>query len=369
MNIFIHGQGLFWKTTINTPGIQIERGRIQVQVNYKDVRRLQANKRNDCSIRTQDDCIESFIFNRLKKTYGCRPHWIDMESLPFCSTLKRFNAASKFILESFDKIDIICQKSCDFLDVITGARNYESRKNSYYFFYFNYKVPLWQENYVINGLSFVADVGGYASFLLGVSFYSLTKVAEWLIDLKFRQSKGKMMRNQTIKKADNRDIKSRTSIRSSKTVLVKVQEDEIANKSKASINNPEEPRILKRRMQEYPMIIKEFPTPKRTKKLKTTIKHGVHGSAKLDQVVQHDIAMVTHVSSPKGTEGSLELKSDFIKDEVQDAVQVQEEGQNDVQLTGSAGEAPKSYESIESVPIDEITDKDALGTIQEYHHI
>lgn len=170
------------------PGISVHYSITQVQIHYEDVRRLPTEE-NDCSIMSQDECLEKYISDHLNKTTLCRPYWIDL-SLPVCKNLRNFNIASKFIMDTLRQMDSICKVSCDFLSIRTGARNFEKHdKDNRIFFYFPYKVPIEQENYLINGLTLVAEIGGSAGLLLGICFYDFTEILLLALKLKKKSTK------------------------------------------------------------------------------------------------------------------------------------------------------------------------------------
>ncbi len=86
------------------------------------------------------------------------------------------------------QVDRICKNPCHFLNLRTGARNWAPYPNNYIFVYFPYKVQITKESYLATGLSIIADIGGTASLLLGVSFFHIAKLAVTLFDLKIKES-------------------------------------------------------------------------------------------------------------------------------------------------------------------------------------
>ena len=46
------------------------------------------------------------------------------------------------------------------------------------------------ETYLVTGLSMIAEVGGMAGLLLGVSFFHITKLIEFFINMKIEKLQG-----------------------------------------------------------------------------------------------------------------------------------------------------------------------------------
>lgn len=186
--IFVHEQGNFWKATMKYPGIIVDYSTTQIQIHYEDVRRLPTEE-NNCSTRDQDECLNDYMTNALKPITNCKPHWMDLP-LPICKDMTTLNASHQLVIESLHKMDSICKSSCDFLNIRTGARNFiKEKKYSKLYLYFPYKVPIEEENYLMNGLTLIAEIGGSAEIFLGICFYDLTQLLLWALKKKLFKSK------------------------------------------------------------------------------------------------------------------------------------------------------------------------------------
>ena len=53
------------------------------------------------------------------------------------------------------------------------------------------------ETYLVTGLSMIAEVGGMAGLLLGVSFFHITKLIAFFIDMKIEKLQGRRSGSQT----------------------------------------------------------------------------------------------------------------------------------------------------------------------------
>lgn len=185
--VFVHEQGSFWTATFTDPGISINYTTAQVQIHYEDVLRLPTEE-NQCSETSQDECLESYITNALKTTTNCRPHWIDL-ALPFCKTMQTFNISHELVMSNFKKMNTICKKSCNFLNIRTGGRNSKKEKKySKLYLYFPYKVPVEQENYLFTGLTLIAEIGGSGGLFLGICFYDFYELI--MLALKWKLVRG-----------------------------------------------------------------------------------------------------------------------------------------------------------------------------------
>ena len=82
----------------------------------------------------------------------------------------------------------ICQHPCHFLQIRSGSRNFEKREDDQtrIFIYFTYKVPILVEKHLMSPLKLIAEIGGYAGLLLGVSFYHFIKMLEYFVDWKLK---------------------------------------------------------------------------------------------------------------------------------------------------------------------------------------
>ena len=76
----------------------------------------------------------------------------------------------------------ICQHPCHFLQIRSGSRNFENREDDQtrIFIYFTYKVPILVEKHLMSPLKLIAEIGGYAGLLLGVSVVNLTSLIDRL---------------------------------------------------------------------------------------------------------------------------------------------------------------------------------------------
>ena len=128
------------------------------------------------------------VLSRFNDSLGCRPAWFDLKELKVCQDEGKLWKARMIFDEVAHQVDRICKNPCHFLNLRTGARNWAPYPNNYIFVYFPYKVQITKESYLATGLSIIADIGGTASLLLGVSFFHIAKLAVTLFDLKIKES-------------------------------------------------------------------------------------------------------------------------------------------------------------------------------------
>ena len=183
---FIHAKNEFWFSTIQTSGIKVEvRTEVQCQVNFEDVKTLDedSNTKRNCSRQSRDDCFYQYVLQRIT----CRPPWIDLP-MDLCAEPKEAKKADDIIDFALSNLTEICQIPCHFLQIRSGSRNFQNRQDDQtrFFLYFTYKVPILVEKHLMSFLKVIAEIGGTAGLLLGVSFYHFIKMLEYFIHWKLK---------------------------------------------------------------------------------------------------------------------------------------------------------------------------------------
>ena len=183
---FIHAKNEFWFSTIQTSGIKVEvRTEVQCQVNFEDVKTLDedSNTKRNCSRQSRDDCFYQYVLQRIT----CRPPWIDLP-MELCAEPKEAKKADEIIDFALSNLTEICQIPCHFLQIRSGSRNFQNRQDDQtrFFLYFTYKVPILVEKHLMSFLKVIAEIGGTAGLLLGVSFYHFIKMLEYFIHWKLK---------------------------------------------------------------------------------------------------------------------------------------------------------------------------------------
>ena len=62
-----------------------------------------------------------------------------------CENPLEFEKAMKILKLAMKELDFVCKKPCNFLDIRSGARNFEPSTNpndTRFYAYYNYKVPV-----------------------------------------------------------------------------------------------------------------------------------------------------------------------------------------------------------------------------------
>ena len=138
LRYFLHAPEEFWFSTIHTSGIKVEISNVaQVQVTFEDVRMVDEDDRN-CSKRSRDECLTQYLIERIR----CRPPWMDL-SIPLCMDPKEAKEADRVIEFALSNLTGICQIPCNFLEIRSGARNFDLHEDeTKMFLYFTYKVPI-----------------------------------------------------------------------------------------------------------------------------------------------------------------------------------------------------------------------------------
>ena len=137
---------------------------------------------NSCSLQDQDSCIESIIEDQLKKSIGCRPYWINL-NLPNCSDMEIFKIADEEARTVLQSIDQLCPKPCRNLEIKTWAKNFETNSHNILYIYFPFKVASHAEHFLVSPLALIAEMGGNAGLMLGVSFYHVIQLISFVIDI------------------------------------------------------------------------------------------------------------------------------------------------------------------------------------------
>ena len=140
-----------------------------------------------CSTQDQDTCIENYITNQLNNSLRCKPKWMDL-NLPTCKDLQIHQLAEEDAQISLQNIDLLCQRTCKTIEIKTWSRNFiKDITRHRIYLYFPFKVAVHTEKYLISPLALVAEIGGTAGLLLGVSFYHAFQLILFLIDMKINK--------------------------------------------------------------------------------------------------------------------------------------------------------------------------------------
>ena len=153
-------------------------------MNYEDVRTLPSDVRN-CTVKGRDECLENHLKLALEATaLNCKPDWLDGLDLVTCSDWK-LPEAKRIVQKSMTDMKDVCQLPCHFLNVNSGSGNAAVSNqpgDTRFYAYFPYKITISQEEYLVSFLKLVAEGGGYAGLLLGVSFYHLVRAGTYLLE-------------------------------------------------------------------------------------------------------------------------------------------------------------------------------------------
>ena len=116
---------------------------------------------------------------------NCKPEWLDTDDnldLVTCSDWK-LPEAERIVQNAMTDMKDICQLPCHFLNIQTGSGNaVTSIDDTRFYAYFPFKITITQEDYLVSYLKLVAEGGGYAGLILGVSFYHLVKAGTFLLE-------------------------------------------------------------------------------------------------------------------------------------------------------------------------------------------
>ena len=85
-----------------------------------------------------DECFESYARSILKNQTQCEPLGSNITSRN-CENPMELENAFTILKEALKDLDTVCKKPCNFLDIRTGARNFEPRVNDtrFYAYYIN----------------------------------------------------------------------------------------------------------------------------------------------------------------------------------------------------------------------------------------
>ena len=180
----MHKEDNFWRTTFEDPGIFCPYlTTTQVQVLWNDVTVIEAV--NNCTSNHNDQCFELHVQKSLLKEVGCQPPGLGLQDLEECQDEDEIIAAEKIVIDAANNLDEVCKKPCHFLDMIIGSRNFDYENSLTRFYgYFTHKVPVSTEKFLMDRLYLIAEVGGMAGLLLGVSFFHVVKLITYFLDMK-----------------------------------------------------------------------------------------------------------------------------------------------------------------------------------------
>lgn len=146
------------------------------------MRTLPSDVRN-CTYLGRDQCLENHLKLALKSALNCKPDWLDNLDLVTCSDWK-LAEAKRIVQKAMTDMKDVCQLPCHFLNVFSGSGNAAVSKpgDTRFYAYFPYKITISHEEHLVSFLKLVAEGGGYAGLLLGVSFYHLVRAGTYLLE-------------------------------------------------------------------------------------------------------------------------------------------------------------------------------------------
>ena len=157
-------------------GINVLPGqKIQFQVNYNEVRPIQLQKCSNIRGSLMEDCMDRYLTDLMMNDKGCTWPWIQNNSI-ICSNsngLDVSSSKSSLIKDSICNANISCNS---LIHPTISSRNILKSASPDYgdnSFYFPSRILVSTEYHIYPFLSFVAEVGGYFTVLLGFSVMDL----------------------------------------------------------------------------------------------------------------------------------------------------------------------------------------------------
>ena len=132
--VFLHQNDRFWHSTTKTAGIVVPDGTVtQTQVVFSDINTI-PSEYNECTYESNDECLMTHLKTILLETVRCKPPGVDID-LEFCVKSEDIRFGNLLITEIFDQQEEICKKPCNYLEIKSGARNFETRDTRYYAYF------------------------------------------------------------------------------------------------------------------------------------------------------------------------------------------------------------------------------------------
>lgn len=139
-DVFVHQAKTFWHSISRFTGIKSSaKETTQNQIFWVDVFSISDQ---DCLTESQDTCFENHLTKQLKDQTGCRPKNFEVENLQICTEMYQDTKSSEIVKTALAGIEKICPQPCNFLNIHTGARNFEPTKTTRWYGYFIPKVPV-----------------------------------------------------------------------------------------------------------------------------------------------------------------------------------------------------------------------------------
>ena len=132
---------------------------------------------------TFDSCMDKGLQDVMMREVGCTVPFISNRS-QVCgagSEEKRLQAFAAYQNNRRNQ-DMLCANPCGFMNIYFGPPVEEEDNQTRIIMYFRRDVKVTSEYYLISLVSMIAEIGGYASLLLGFSLFNLPGAAEFVIE-------------------------------------------------------------------------------------------------------------------------------------------------------------------------------------------
>ena len=161
-----------------------------VDLRYEVFKILNTKERpcNDNPNYNPDECFEDLAYEESMAKLNCTWPFLNVKD-NICTDKERLKKAIKIGKKYRNAQDTRCPESCTFAD-ITVIKYREPEKRSYVRINYAGQVKVIESYFVYDGISLVAEIGGYVGLFLGYSIKQITEVVTLIVNsIKNRCSK------------------------------------------------------------------------------------------------------------------------------------------------------------------------------------
>ena len=186
-SVFFNSPGYFHSNP-RRRSYRLKQPKIVMELSYDIFKALNHNDKpcNNAESYTSDTCFEELAYKESMKLLNCT--WpFNMKSSRICKDFEKATKA-KIIGEKYFKKrkHENCLVPCNQLKAVVDGNVWEGKSDGrdYVMFKFKENVKVFEAYYTYNGLSLIAEIGGYVGLFLGWSVQQLFEIPKKLADIK-----------------------------------------------------------------------------------------------------------------------------------------------------------------------------------------